>query len=819
MLKMLSVIRGSVTGVDSTMNTVTMVRQDDNSVIACIMPEQKITTENTTKKRPLYFQRGDVVTLLGTPTSPTTFSVKDVVGVQLPTSIDNFKYFIISNSSRSLDNFHATKIYDALQGMCKVTGAISPEDQLSVLVDSYFKGEASVLLEDFRTMTYTNSDGKITQIFKGESFEILMTSWRKLYDRRSLLAMGLTEDDIEKSGYSDYSLLKQLKENPYLVPSITKEKCEVCDIYTGRTPLSTDVPCHNIKRRMWLNTYKKKYSCTSHVDLARQCRGFERYIPDLTSTYGVIVDHVMKYRHDDSVGNDKTGQISVVPHYYLEKQYQVVMKIRSEIVRRMKDSPYFKLGQPQISNHKLDNCQRQGIETAMNSNVTIITGPAGSGKTTLLKELCRNLDMHRVKYAIASFTGKAVVRARQMSGVGERVATLHRMLSGNTENADFQYLIIDEATMTSNELFYDFLCAYTGNYPILFIGDVNQLQPIDWGLLFKSLIDSRSIPTVHLTNIHRVMTAEGYEDGIIKNTTAIASWPDGKKYVFKETPNFMSIESDIMKIADIIQSYKDAGIPSSDVTVLCPYSKSYGVPQLNTLIQLIWNNGNKEIEKNGKTWIVGGRVMMLNNNYHVDVFNGQEGVIVDVTEEYVEVNFPFVQASDKKIPLEKCEVKQTGALLVDGVEMISCDKLVRFPFKFPGFSVQTKETDANNKLHISCIQLSYVISVHKSQGSEWPHIIYFIPVDAKMAGGFITREMTYVALSRASKMVFIVGSPYKAIQSIEHSAPYRCEMLVHYFKDDLPRLYNYVEKVFTFSEDVLITAEECGYDEFDDEEW
>lgn len=805
----MDIVRGVINSVDWTHRTVILVRSGDNAIISCNFPVVVSLDINANK---MYFNKGDQLSVIGKQNSPTSFTVKDVIGIELPTNIDSFKYFIISNMNKLLNLFHVSQIYAHLEDVANTTGNNCAEDQMSIFADMWSNNQTSILYEDFLTMTYNDGDGRISRVFKADAFGRMMSCWIKFYDLRKLQAMGLSVEEIEKSGYSSYQLRKQLMINPYLVASITFQRCQLCDMYIGRIPLDTDKPCHSIKRRLWLDVIKKKWSCTPHANLLRVCGNLNNYLDPLQNIYEVVIDEVPLYKQDDTI-DDVKPIIGYTKMYYLKKQYDVVMLIKNRIIKRMTDEPYHKLGQPLITNHLLDEFQRDGIYQAMNSNVSIITGPAGSGKTTLLKELCHNLEMHNVKYAVASFTGKAVVRARQMSGLGERCATLHRMLGGNADNCDFKYLIMDEATMTSNELMYEFEKVYGHDFPILFVGDVNQLQPIDWGGFFSSMVESRSIPITYLTNIHRVVTDEGYEDGIIKNSTAISNWPDGQLYTFKQTQNFITYECSLIEITSLIEMYKETGVPQSDVTVLCPYAKNYGVSHLNQLIQTIWCGQNDYIEEKDMIWFVGGRVMMLKNNYDIDVFNGQEGLITSVCKDYVEVNFPFVQEVTKKIPSKGCVITQTGAKMVDDIEMISFQRLVKFPFKYSPVAVTNdKDKDSDTKLHISCIQLSYVISVHKSQGSEWSHVIYYIPKEANMDGGFITRDKTYVAITRASKVVIIAGSPYNAVKSIASRPPYRCEMLTNYFKHDLPRLYNLIKREMKFDHDNLITAEECGLD-------
>lgn len=813
------VLTGKVTGVDSRSGIVEVAEYPSNKIYACY--------HNSFKSKPK-LEHGDTITLIGDQVAHDKVLVKAICGVELPSTVESFKSFVI-RFSKEMDGFRAQALYDELTKMAEIHHRVSAEDMMSYISDCYVTEKNTYLVEKFSMLTYKHND-RILPLMTPKQSQTLLSMWSWLYNRRKLLAMGLTEKEVNESGYSDYDLLTQLKKNPYLVPSIDREKCAACDVYTGRQRLESDIPCHAIKRKMYFDVYKRGYTCTRRTLLYNL--GIDRWSDKLIELYEVVADDIRIYGNEDSVGMSKG--IGTEKVYYLPKQHLVEKGLYEMIKKRVTDKPYYNLGEPVFTDPRLDENQRESVRNALKHNISIITGPAGSGKTTTLKEICKNLEMNGIKYAVTSFTGKAVVRTKQLSGIGNRAATMHRMLSGKATNSDFNYLIIDEATMTASELMYDFLQVYPHNFPILLIGDVNQLQPIDWGSFFGSCIGSRCIPTIKLTNIHRVVTSDGYQDGIIKNSCNIANWPDGAMYVFHTTPNFNTLECKHERLAEIIMKYKEAGVNSLDVTIVCPYRASHGVPELNQLCQLIWCAGNKMITKTQKNWvlnaddgekrwIVGGRVMMLKNNYDIDVYNGQEGIITDVDEDGVSVNFPFTTPVNVKPEIQPdapCLIKQTGACKVEGTEMVSYDRIVKFLFNPERkFSRRSKDKEEDSVLDIENISLSYVISVHKSQGSEWPHVMYFMPETANLNSSFICRPLTYVAITRGSKMVWVVGSVKGAIKSISRPAPYRCDMLKNRIINDLPRLYNYEVKEFKFDKVDLDQADNDAVDDDDDDDW
>lgn len=815
------ILTGKVTGTDGRAGTVEVAEYPSNRIYACFHSSFK----GKTKLEP-----GDTVTFVGELISHDKMTVKGIAGVELPSTVESFKSFVI-RFSKDMDGFRSQALYDQLIKLSETCNKVTAEDMLSYIADSFLTGRNPCIVEKFRMLTYKHGD-RILPLMTPKQSETLLNTWSWFYNRRKLMAMGLTNDEIDNSGYSDYDLLSQLKSNPYLVASIDRERCKMCDIYTGRQQLDSDIPCHTIKRKMYFDVYKRNYTCTRRILLL--AAGIDRWSDILTEKYDVIVDDVRIYGNEDPVGMSQALGTEKV--YYLPKQHRIAKGLAEMILKRVRDKPYYNLGEPVFTDLRLDENQRESVRNALKSNISIITGPAGSGKTTTLKEICKNLEMHGIKYAVTSFTGKAVVRTRQLSGIGNRAATMHRMLSGKACNSDFKYLIIDEATMTSSELMYNFLQVYPSDFPILLIGDVNQLQPIDWGSFFASCIGSRCIPTTRLTNIHRVVTSDGYQDGIIKNSCNIANWPDGAMYVFHTSPNFITLECKHERLAEIVMTYKDAGVNSLDVTIVCPYRASHGVPELNQLAQLIWCAGNKMVSKNSKgnwvlnseeeckqRWIVGGRVMMLKNNYDVDVYNGQEGIITDVDEEGISVNFPFTTPADVQpeiSPDAPCILKQTGAAKVDGVEMVSYDRIVKFLFNpTRKFTCRSNDKEEDSILDIENISLSYVISVHKSQGSEWPYVMYFMPETANLSSNFICRPLTYVAITRASKMAWVLGSVKGAIKSISKPSPYRCDMLRNQLVAELPRLYDHTVKEFKFDRVESDMKDDDDVDVNDDDNW
>jgi len=159
-----------------------------------------------------------------------------------------------------------------------------------------------------------------------------------------------------------------------------------------------------------------------------------------------------------------------------------------------------------------------------------------------------NLERNGIKYRIASFTGKAVTKIREVIQKSEP-ATLHMMIakSKKEKNSNFQCLILDEASMITADLLYEFVKCFPHKFSLILVGDVNQLPPIGWGSIFEALIQSRSVPTTVLKTIYRTGAEEN--NGIIINSKRILlhKVPDynGPDFEFQITPNFKIIDDSV----------------------------------------------------------------------------------------------------------------------------------------------------------------------------------------------------------------------------------------------------------------------------------
>jgi len=268
--------------------------------------------------------------------------------------------------------------------------------------------------------------------------------------------------------------------------------------------------------------------------------------------------------------------------------------------------------------------------------------------TTLISEIVHNLELREIPYAVVSFTGKAVSRIREIIK-RPTPSTMHRLIARANIVNKFAHLIIDEASMVTTELLYQFFKAFPHPYKITLVGDINQLPPIGWGSLMEQLMKSGRVPTYRLTQNHRlemtsVMCADGtikeMSNGIMINANKLIEYDaeDPEPFDFVQTDNFQVMEGSIELVYDVIRALYQSNIPSDQITVITPYNKE--LDELNKTYQEIYNEGNRSvIDSRGKLWMIRDRVIMLNNEYKINIFNGEEGSVVDILDESIMVMF------------------------------------------------------------------------------------------------------------------------------------------------------------------------------------
>lgn len=383
----------------------------------------------------------------------------------------------------------------------------------------------------------------------------------------------------------------------------------------------------------------------------------------------------------------------------------------------------------QTRNMVLTEKQREAVQMAYNSKVSILTGGPGTGKSTSIRALLMVLRKRRIEVALAAPTGRAAKRLTEATGaVGFQAKTLHRLLEysphdntyqRNEENPlPYKFVIVDEVSMVDILLFYHLLKALPPDAHLLLVGDADQLPSVGPGNVLRDLLRSGAIPSAVLTELFR----QARESQIVVNAHRINA---GQMPFLKREPKgdfFLVVEEDLIHAQHLVLDFVQRRIPNhyhlnpmSDIQVLSPmYRGPMGVTSLNEELQARLNpNAFVSLEWGGRTLRLGDKVMQVRNNYDKGVFNGDVGWIRAINKENATIKVEFLE--------------EAGPLLVS-YDFNELDELV----------------------------LAYAVTVHKSQGSEYPAIILALVNQHYM---LLQRNLLYTAITRAKRLCVIVGQP------------------------------------------------------------
>lgn len=415
-----------------------------------------------------------------------------------------------------------------------------------------------------------------------------------------------------------------------------------------------------------------------------------------------------------------------------------------------------------FKNQYLDDIQQKAITTAIYENISIISGGAGTGKSTIIKEIAFQLEKMHFKWIACSFTGKAVQRIKEIikpepvktSDKKEGfypIQTMHRFIySNDIRNYLFEYLIIDEISMVSEPLFYDFLkCFEKHFFKIIFVGDINQLEPIEYGNLYEQILKANCFANIKLEKNYRV-SVDGKLDGIVENANKIVDYipsddPYESSLQFRQCSNFYLLDENYERIIDLVKTFYKMNKPDTDFIVICPYNKY--VDKLNQDIQNIYRDdslsNNRFIQdKDNIKWVFGDRIALKKNLIGVG-FNGLGGRIIDIGYD------------------EKLNDHYVGVLLKDNTQEY------KFYLTVPKDEQEDDDEDGmtdalkapGDKLYIKYLRHSYSETVHMCQGSEINNVILYIPESAQTEkGSFLNKNLMYTAITRAKLLVIVVGN-------------------------------------------------------------
>lgn len=368
--------------------------------------------------------------------------------------------------------------------------------------------------------------------------------------------------------------------------------------------------------------------------------------------------------------------------------------------------------------------QREAIHSAVAGGVVVVTGGPGTGKTTLVRALLATLAGADKRIALAAPTGRAAQRLGETTH--REATTLHRLLKYLPQKGTFQHnsadplpvdvVLIDESSMLDVVLAAQLLEAIPPGATVVFVGDADQLPSVGPGNFLHDLIESGTVRVTRLSVIFR----QGQQSAIILNSHRILAGempfqnddPDDKSprdfYIIpRDEPE--AIHRSLVELVTQRIPQRFGMNPTTDIQILTPMRRgALGAIEINKLLQQTLNPDGRPVGSAIGGLRIGDKVIQTSNNYDLDVFNGDVGIVVSVDREADEVTVLF---GKRQIAVPSGDLDQVG--------------------------------------------LAYAVTVHKSQGSEYPAVVVIVHPQHYM---MLRRNLLYTAITRGKKLVVVIGS-------------------------------------------------------------
>ena len=552
--------------------------------------------------------------------------------------------------------------------------------------------------------------------------------------------------------YQTYQLdmYRIIQENPYkLAEDVTGVGFKIADEIAHKVGIHMD---SDFRIRSGILYVLQQASLEGHTYLPKELLT-RRACELLEVDTDAVEKHYMDMTIDRKLVMKQTEdqvQIYASTFYYMELNVAVMLRelnVKYDFSETAVEQRIRKI--EELSDLKLDEMQYIAVVEAVRSGLLVITGGPGTGKTTTINTIIQFFESEGMDISLAAPTGRAAKRMSETTGYEAK--TIHRLLElsgGMDEHAGFErneqnpletdVLIIDEMSMVDITLIHNLLKAVVAGTRVILVGDVNQLPSVGPGCVLKDIIDSHACNVVRLNRIFR----QASESDIIVNAHKINRGEpvvlDNKSrdfFFLKRYDANVIISICIQLIQQKLPKYVNA--EPFDIQVLTPMRKGLlGVERLNTILQQYLNppDAKKAEHEHGQTiFRVGDKVMQIKNNYQAEwevrsrynipiekglgVFNGDMGLVREINT-------------------------FSETLTVEYEE----GRMVEYPFK-----------------ELDQLELAYAITIHKSQGSEYPAVIIPLLTGPRM---LMNRNLLYTAVTRARKCVTVVGDE-KAFYNME----------------------------------------------------
>jgi exodeoxyribonuclease V alpha subunit len=521
--------------------------------------------------------------------------------------------------------------------------------------------------------------------------------------------------------YGDDAVAK-IRANPYrLAADIWGIGFQIADDLAGKLGIAPDSP---ERARAALRHALREYSTDGHVGYPE-----EGVVERMVAMTGIAPELAQKAVETERLDGAVVRDTRMTPPWlYLKSLYLAETHLATHLAELGKGAP--PLGTVSDSALmaiqtrmalELAPEQKEALRMAGTSRVLIITGGPGVGKTTIVRGIVELYRQKNRKIELCAPTGRAAKRLHETTGLEAR--TLHRLLEFDPGRGSFtrdgsnplegDLFLVDEASMLDVNLAWGFVRAIPKGASLVLVGDVDQLPSVGPGRVLAELISSGCLPVARLTRVFR----QAARSGIVRAAHAVreGQLPDLEVpaddffFVASEDPADIAEKLELLVRERIPKKF---GLdPMRDIQVLTPMNRTeLGVTALNGRLQAALNpdRGQIAVERFGQKFRVGDRVLQTHNNYKKQIYNGDLGVIVSIDEINRELTVRF---DGRDVPFDLGELDE--------------------------------------------ISLAYALSIHKSQGSEYPAVVMPLHTQHFM---MLQRNLLYTGLTRARKLAVIVGS-------------------------------------------------------------
>ena len=558
------------------------------------------------------------------------------------------------------------------------------------------------------------------------------------------ISLNLGAKIYQKYGDSVYSVLQ---ENPYrLADDISSVGFKIADEIAYRIGIHTD---SDYRIKSGLSYTLLQAGGEGHVYLPK-----EELFKRAEQLLGVDASYMEKHLVDLSmerkiIQKEEKGQVLVYPAQYYYLELNTARMLRELDIDCPEDEERVERRISQIQKETgtvLDEMQEKAVKEAAGHGLLVLTGGPGTGKTTTINAIIRFFESEGAELRLAAPTGRAAKRMTEATGY--EAQTIHRMLEltgmpeddregqpvhfeRNAENPlEADVIIIDEMSMVDIHLMHSLLMAVTAGTRLILVGDENQLPSVGPGNVLRDIIRSGQFPVVELTKIFR----QASESDIVVNAHKINRGEQveinnkSRDFFFlKRYDADIIIRVVIALIQEKLPKYVEA--KPFEIQVLTPMRKGLlGVERLNQILQRYLNPpdpSKKEKEIGQGLFREGDKVMQIRNNYQLEwEVRGRYGIPVDKGVGVFNGDTGIIRMINEFAELAEVEFE-------DG-------RYAQYTFK-----------------QLDELELAYAVTIHKSQGSEYPAVIIPILSGPRM---LMNRNLLYTAVTRARKCVTVVGS-------------------------------------------------------------